>query len=424
MLPFPSAMMLNGAAEVEVTGGALVSRGATAFSSTSGAAVSWATEEYDRTSWFDTVSPTRITVPAGVALVRPLAAINGNSNSQSFRFTKNGASYAGEAKDYSGLTGSPGYNVIGAPVAVSPGDYFELVKDDTSTTAPDADGNWFALEQLPASLRYCLLTKTSSQPIGAGVNAAITWATEVADVGGWFDAGLSTTRVTVPAGVSRVRVTACVRNNGSTAGQLNVQIWKGGASTTRGYARKDEEFTGQKFICVSTAILEVTPGDYFELYVQGTNAETVPAHNGVWLCIEEASSTVRALAYKATNQPLSASTLTAISYDGEVYDTSSLHSTVSNTSRMTVPAGMTQARISYGTAIDQSSGMVTWAGKNGLGRFAGAPSRTNATFTFDHCNGLGAWVDVVEGDYFEVFVFAGAATITDQDAQWFCMECR
>jgi hypothetical protein len=51
------------------------------------------------------------------------------------------------------------------------------------------------------------------------------------------------------------------------------------------------------------------------------------------------TDTPRARVFRSTNQSISDSTATAITHDSERYDIGSLHSTSSNTSRLTVPAG-------------------------------------------------------------------------------------
>ena len=47
----------------------------------------------------------------------------------------------------------------------------------------------------------------------------------------------------------------------------------------------------------------------------------------------------RVLAYRATDQALSTSAYNTILFDAEAYDTHGMHSTVTNTSRLTVPTG-------------------------------------------------------------------------------------
>jgi len=51
--------------------------------------------------------------------------------------------------------------------------------------------------------------------------------------------------------------------------------------------------------------------------------------------------------YRATNQALAHDTATVILFDAEDYDTDSIHDLVTNTGRLTVPAGVTRIRLSY-----------------------------------------------------------------------------
>lgn len=64
-----------------------------------------------------------------------------------------------------------------------------------------------------------------------------------------------------------------------------------------------------------------------------------------------AGSAVKACAlYKSANQSISNNTLTAVTFNSEFFDTNSFHSTVTNTSRITVPT----------TGYYQVNGILTW----------------------------------------------------------------
>lgn len=134
------------------------------------------------------------------------------------------------------------------------------------------------------------------------------------------------------------------------------------------------------------------------------------------------------LAYKTADQTLNLSSDTAITFAGESYDTDNIHSTSSNTSRLTVPTGVTKVRLSAGIAIDNVTANTDtfiqfW--KNGAGNYPGwaiAFLDVSGVVNFDTL--VSPILAVTDGDYFEFVV----ATIGDTSTTlllnrtWFAME--
>jgi hypothetical protein len=115
-----------------------------------------------------------------------------------------------------------------------------------------------------------------------------------------------------------------------------------------------------------------------------------------------------------------------MTWDAEEYDTDGMHDNVTNNTRLTVPSGVTQARVSYSLAgTTASNNFQGYATKNG-GTFHGTPRlNTNVTALGARTCAFGAWVDVTPGDYFELVAESSAARdVIVNDATWFCMECR
>jgi hypothetical protein len=230
---------------------------------------------------------------------------------------------------------------------------------------------WFAAEAIDAGIKYALVGKTGNQSISAGVTTTLTFDAETADTDAWHDNVTNNSRLTVPSGVTLVRVSANVKNNALTGGQNVVSMIKNGASA-RGLPERDLEGNVRKYLNVVSAPLEVTAGDYFEVQYFGTNAETVPTSDDVWFCIEEVPSTYkRALVYKSAGQALSAATWTPLAFGAEVYDTDSIHDNATNNTRLTVPSGVTKARLSFNVKNPSTAGqLIAQVTKNGLGNTA------------------------------------------------------
>jgi hypothetical protein len=129
-----------------------------------------------------------------------------------------------------------------------------------------------------------------------------------------------------------------------------------------------------------------------------------------------------AVAKKSADQTgLNLTTATALTWDAEDLDTDSIHSTVSNTSRLTVPAGVSKIKLKAsvffgGVATDQW--MLVYFGKNGINAFFGGAVQSlyNGSTNFLTTPGASiesATLQVTPGDYFEVIVQTRSDTAID-----------
>lgn len=114
-----------------------------------------------------------------------------------------------------------------------------------------------------------------------------------------------------------------------------------------------------------------------------------------------------ARAYHNTTQSLNNSTATALLLNSEEYDTDSIHSTVTNTSRLTVPAGMGGYWYFKGSCTIVAGGSAgnraIWLRKNNadvIGTSIGNGS-TNVEVKFE----TSAVLNLVATDYIELFGF-------------------
>jgi hypothetical protein len=388
----------------------------------------WDTEIYDLAGWHDAVSNTsRLTVPSGVSFVRVISSILASAPVV-LQHLKNGATFAGMGKgDVSMGTGSNLLNIASAPIAVSAGDYFQtqIGKETSGTITPSNDPEtWFAIEALPASLKYALVAKSSSQSVAANTTTAITFDTEIADTDGFHDNVTNPSRLTIPAALNGKAVRVCANIcGGSVAGQLDAFLLKGGVAVP-GLPARDAETANEENISLMSAPLEVVTGDYFEIGVFFATATTVPSADNVWFSIEEVPSTIqRALVTKSAGQSLSAGVSTVLTWNQETYDTASIHDNATNNSRLTVPAGCTKARPTAKVTNTSTAGRLNvFVLLNGVTYF-GMAEAISDTAGADECSAAGAWVDVSPGDYFEAFVFTDNAT-TIGTSSWFALECQ
>jgi hypothetical protein len=398
---------------------ALVSRGTAAFSSTSGDPVAWTTEVYDDSGMVDLgSSASRITIQHS-GLYRVMAGIP-CAAAQVFRISKNGANFDGFASGMSSSIARDWVALNTGIISASAGDYFQLHKDDTDTTAP-ADGAWFAIEKLDAATKYCLVKKTATQSIAANTTTALTWnnAGEVADVGGWFDSATSTTQFTVPSGVTRVRITASIELPSSSAAPV-FWITNGTGSTLRGLPVQGENFTGAKYLQVASAVMSVAAGDKFRVQMQ-SSATTIPISSQVWLCIEEVPDYARMLLYRSTSQVVGAAA--KFVFDTALYDTASAFNPTNGT--IVVPSGYTKMRTAFSIAGSTSKDIAGFVCKSSPGTVVpGNPIESSNVFQ-GWVSSIGEWITVAAGEEYQLTaVSANSSTVAAGNNTWLCAEFR
>jgi hypothetical protein len=417
------------------TFGALVNKSAGQAIGTSWAVLTWGAETYDTTGWHDNATDnSRLTIPSGVTLARVQGGVRTASpNSPHIKAMKNGSDFNGHY--YTGVTAQSGWdtyiNGYSPPMSVVAGDYFEgayIVLVGSSTPSTE-DPTWLAAEALSSSLKYAHVSKSANQAISAATFTNVTWDTETADADGWHDNVTNNTRLTVPSGVSLVRVSANVVDS-NVSGRMFSRIKKNGSAVAGSPCKTSQVTVNESHNIVSPPMV-VTPGDYFEVEVWDASAANILTGTYTWACIEEVPSTwKRALVSKSGNQALSAAPAsTAITFDQETYDTDSIHDNATNNTRLTVPSGVTKARLSYGLSFSSTGSMVSWVTKNGAAypsAFRGTCGySSNLTAGSTYHSGISAWVDVTPGDYFELFATVNSAqNVLSASETWFAMECQ
>lgn len=136
-----------------------------------------------------------------------------------------------------------------------------------------------------------------------------------------------------------------------------------------------------------------------------------------------------ALVKKAADQTgANYTTSTAIAWDSEEYDTSSIHDTVTNNSRLTVPSGVAYVRLSAAVRVNNVN-VDMWSQliitKNGGGAFVGIGQiSTEVGVNTIYLTTTTAIVPVSAGDYFDVRLIVETDTSIDIVAaqSWFAME--
>lgn len=117
-------------------------------------------------------------------------------------------------------------------------------------------------------MNYTLVNLTSPQSIGDNSTTPISWHQAINDSMGGWNIG-APTRITIPAGVSKVRFSGGTRWASNGTGIRQAYVAKNGGTG----------FDGEPANCLlpppsnplwqtlNGAIVDVTPGDYFEFFV-------------------------------------------------------------------------------------------------------------------------------------------------------------
>ena len=264
---------------------------------------------------------------------------------------------------------------------------------------------------------------------------AIIWESEEYDIGDFWTSGAAT-RLTVPANVTRVELHSNLWNSNETGNtRATLQIYKNGSADWIGTgSQASSQNTTERFLSCSTAVIDVIEGDYFEAFYQASDgATTVEAERSTFSikAVEGVapSTTPRgALVHLAANDVgADYTSIAAIPFDAEAYDTDDIHDNSTNNTRLTVPAGVTHVRLTGCIALGSTTSNefhTCQIRKGGSADFVGAASSAvSIGSTFNHNNTTTSILEVVAGDYFELFFQHQNGTVTiDDDRTNFGME--
>jgi hypothetical protein len=140
-------------------------------------------------------------------------------------------------------------------------------------------------------------------------------------------------------------------------------------------------------------------------YVQTELAAFAAAGSGV------VGSSKRCRARKSTTTAVTTGSVIAIPLDTEAWDTDSMHSTVTNTSRITInTAGIYNIVGAFGTVGAVTGALIVIIRLNGTTSIAAQTVAGNGTFSYGNCAEV--W-DFSAGDYIELCYFASNACTLD-----------
>jgi hypothetical protein len=184
----------------------------------------------------------------------------------------------------------------------------DSISEETTDNGVDIDGVLCKDSEVTADLkgnadtatkivfRGCSVYLTTSQSIPHNTLTAIDFASGVSsedyDTSSIHDPTANSTRLTVPTGVTRIKLFANIPYASNSTGNRQVQIWKNGAAGDIYFVDNiDAMATSGTNVFISTPTVTVAGGDYFELYAFQTSggaldADGVGAGNRTYFAME------------------------------------------------------------------------------------------------------------------------------------------
>lgn len=326
-----------------------------------------------------------------------------------YSMTKGGSNFDGAGKVQTPSVSSIEYaTIISAPVVCATGDSFAAVNIGTTN-------GYKCLEVLSASLKSALVNRiTSSFNVGTAFTV-VDWNNEIYDTDSWHDNSTNPSRLTVPSGVSYVRVSGSIET-ANTTGELGVQVLKGGSALT--LDMQYDQSGASNFINFMSQPLAVSSSEYFQVQVRTTAATNVAISNNSWFAIEEVPYTPRmAVASRSSTVAITSGSFNAVAMNREDTDTDAFFT--AGNSFFTVPSGISRVRTGFFVQKSATGDFGFQIRKNGS-VFSGMAACANANASKDYLHGVSSILEVSAGDTFDFYQFtnAGAQTLQTNSYVW------
>jgi len=137
------------------------------------------------------------------------------------------------------------------------------------------------------------------------------------------------------------------------------------------------------------------------------DTDVIQVYSGsAWVTKSGAGALIGCDLYKSATQSITTGTWTAVTFSSEIYDTDNLHDTSTNTSRITIPAGLTGKYLFTGSVVFAASA----TGVRGISLYKdGSPYKEilmdSASSSYSTIQSWSAISSLVAGSYYETFVY-------------------
>lgn len=246
----------------------------------------------------------------------------------------------------------------------------------------------------------------STQSIPNTTWTSLLFDTEEYDSDGFHSTSSNTSRFTVPAGFGgKYFFTATTAWAANSTGSRYVAWAKNGTRNLH-LQQIAQNVTGFDRAVNDTMLL--IPGDYIEVMVYQDSGGAINQVASVSASLTKLDSgkvgtSIGASAIRTTNQTISNSTATALSFDAELFDTDGFHDNSTNPTRMTIPAGLGGKYLLWSEAEwtgNTTGERLSYFQKNGVATAFGLVRETPGN-TSDHDISMSYIMDLSAGDYVE-----------------------
>lgn len=134
-----------------------------------------------------------------------------------------------------------------------------------------------------------LVSKTADQSVANSSVKTLDWQTAAYDTEDFHDPNITNSRLTIPAGVTAVQLTAQIRWDAVTTNLREVQIYKNGTNAYAGRPfDRTEAVAGATMQTLVSPVLVVTAGDYFEVaaWQDSGASRTILNHPSCWFSLQ------------------------------------------------------------------------------------------------------------------------------------------
>ncbi|USM11577.1 tail-related protein [Citromicrobium phage vB_CbaS-RXM] len=367
---------------------------------------------FDDIGAYDAAAQSRLTLQND-ALVRHVAGnFNGDNSAYMYLDANGGETRIGTAynRAYVAPNTFAGVNAKGGIHEASAGDYYSVRRN----TYSNASSSWQSIEIIDPSLKGCLVGRQTGVTIAGGSMTPYPWDTVVYDTNNFFDP-VNPTGFTIPTD-GWYRLSCSVYKN--TSDYHYGLFHKNGSTDFAGNAYHQEE-SGYDALNLVTAPVYLLAGDFVELRRIDAQSGTFEGRNFQYMCIELVDPSIqRVLAMAPGGSATSSNPF--ISWGRREWGPASMFDPAVDPSRLFVPPGCTQARVSTNFSNSwqgRKFEVVTYHEQSGI--TAAQSCNTGALNIF------GPWLPVAPGDSFLIRAYAARSRANvDNASSWWCLECR